>query len=119
MKYGYSESLWNSAKQQARDAMINKARHRAMITYTDLCKAITAICIKPNDYFLRHLLDEISKEEDEAGRGMLTALVVHKVGDMEPGRGFYELAEKLGRQFTDPVKFWIEELHFVHACWSN
>ncbi len=45
---------------------------------------------------------------------MLTVLVVHKHGDMEPGRGFYELAHSLGRDTSDLQKCWIEELHRVH-----
>jgi len=32
---------------------------------------------------------------------MITALVVHKTGDMQPGPGFFELAEKLGHDPSD------------------
>ena len=36
-----------------------------------------------------------------AGRGMLSVIVVHKVGDMQPGPGFFQLAKKLGRDTSD------------------
>ncbi len=117
-KFGYTQSQWDRAKEEATEAMIARAKVRGMLTYTDLTRAISAIRFNPEDYALADLLGEIATDEDAAGRGMLTVLVVHKVGDMEPGRGFYELARQLGRTITDPVKFWIEELHFVHATWA-
>jgi hypothetical protein len=42
------------------------------------------------------LLGQIPSEEDAAGRGMLTVIVVHKVGDMQPSPGFF--ASKKPRQ---------------------
>ena len=65
------------------------------------------------------LLGQIPSEEDAAGRGMLTVIVVHKVGDMQPGPGFFELAKSLGRDTRDPLKCWVDELHHVHAVWSK
>jgi hypothetical protein len=50
---------------------------------------------------------------------MLSVLVVHKYGDMEPGSGFYECAEHLGFDVSDPLAFWVRELHKVHGYWSN
>jgi hypothetical protein len=65
------------------------------------------------------LLGQISSEEDAARRGMLTVVVIHKAGDMQPGPGFFELAKSLGRDIEDPMKFWIDELHRVFAVWSR
>ena len=116
--HGFSQTEWNSAKDEARSIMIGRARVRGMISYSDLVQQIHAIHLEPHDPRLAHLLGEISSEEDAAGRGMLTVLVVHKVGDMEPGDGFFELANSLGRDTSDLTKCWIEELHRVHAVWS-
>jgi len=99
--------------------MIKRAQKRGMITYTELTNAISAIRFQPDDFDLANLLDEISTEENAAGRGMLTVIVVHKKGDMEPGAGFYELARDLGKSFTEQVAFWVKELHAVHDTWSN
>ena len=44
---------------------------------------------------------------------MLTVLVVHKTGDMEPGKGFYELAHSLGRDISDRERCWSDELACV------
>ncbi|MBL7131901.1 MAG: hypothetical protein ISS45_10975 [Candidatus Omnitrophica bacterium] len=65
------------------------------------------------------MLGEISGEEDAVGRGMLSVVVVHKHGDMQPGPGFFDYAEELGRDTSDILKCWVEELKKVHAYWSN
>jgi hypothetical protein len=80
---------------------------------------MNAFPLQPHDPRLFHLLGEISSEEDAAGRGMLTVIVVHKVGDMQPGPGFFELAKLLGRDTTDPLRCWVDELHRVHAVWAK
>ena len=90
-----------------------------MIPYSDLVKQITGIKLEAHDPRLFHMLGEISSEEDAAGRGMLTVVVVHKHGDMQPGPGFFELAQVLGRNTRDILKCWVEELHKVHAYWSK
>lgn len=64
------------------------------------------------------MLDEISDEEDQAGRGMLSVIVVHKSGDQKPGSGFFKLAKKLGRETSDTDKCWIEELNRVYSYWG-
>jgi hypothetical protein len=38
---------------------------------------------------------------------------------MRPGPGFFELAEKLGRDTSDIVKSWVDELKKVHAYWNS
>ena len=109
---------WNIAKEQARAVMIETAKMRGMITYSDLVSKITAVKFLPHDTRLFHLLGQISVEENQAGRGMLSAVVVHKYDDMQPGEGFFVLGEHLGFNTKDVLKFWVEQLHKVHAFWS-
>ena len=78
-----------------------------------------AITLEPHSYALAAMLGEISADEDAAGRGMLTVIVVHRDGDMEPGPGFFELARELGRDTSDILRCWIEELKKVHKVWSG
>jgi len=99
--------------------MEKAAKRRGMITYTELVGSISSVQLQPHDTRLAHMLGEISTEEDEAGRGMLTVVVVHKLGDMEPGKGFYELAAYLGRDTSDLQRCWVDELHRVHAAWGS
>ena len=109
---------WNDAKEQARAAMIERAKVRGAIPYSDLVKKIKAIEFRAYDTRLFHLLGQISIEENDAGRGMLSAVVVHKEGDMEPGPGFFLLGQQLGYNTSNLLKFWVEQLHKVHSVWS-
>ena len=113
------KAQWEAAKAEAKEAMIERAKVRGMIAYSDLVPRIDALAMNAHDPRLFHLLGQISSEEDAAGRGMLTVIVVHKVGDMQPGPGFFELAKSLGRDTRDPLKCWVDELHRVHAVWSE
>ena len=65
------------------------------------------------------MLREIAAEENAAGRGMLTALVVYSSGDMQPGPGFFDLAGRLGKNTNDTLRCWIKELKRVHGYWSK
>jgi len=92
---------------------------RGMISYSDLVSRIETIRMEPDSFALAHMLGEISEEEDATGRGMLSVIVVHKDGDMQPGPGFFQLAKKLGRDTSDKTTCWVEELRRVHGHWSG
>jgi hypothetical protein len=117
--HGFPQSNWNAAKEEARAIMIEKARAQSTISYSDLVAQIHSINLDPHDTRLDHLLGEISSDEETKGRGLLTVLVVHKTGDMEPGKGFYELARTLGRDVSDRERCWSDELRRVYAVWSH
>lgn len=117
-KYGYENADWEAAKEEMRSILIERAKVGGTIPYSDLVNQVTTIHLEPHSHALATMLGEISSEEDAAGRGMLTVIVVHKVGDMKPGPGFFELARELGRNTSEIVKCWIEELKRVHRFWS-
>lgn len=117
--YGFEGPVWEAAKKQAINVLIEVARRRGRIAYSELVAQITALSLEPHDPRLFHLLGEISSEEDAAGRGMLTAIVVHKSGDMQPGPGFFELAKSRGRNTNDMLACWISEFNKVHDYWAN
>ena len=98
--------------------MIAVSRQRDTIAYSDLVHSITSCILEPHDPRLARMLGDISTEEDEAGRGMLSAVVVHK-GDRIPGPGFFTLARSRGRDTIDEDKCWIEELQKVYNAWST
>lgn len=118
-RYGYDLQKWAAAKEEMRQAMIQRAKLRGMIPYSELVEKVTEIDLEPNSYALAAMLGEVSSEEDAAGRGMLSVIVVHKVGDMQPGPGFFELAKELGRDTSDILKCWVDELKKVHRVWSG
>jgi len=50
---------------------------------------------------------------------MLSSIVVHKQGDMQPGPGFFDLAKQLGHKNSDVIKLWIGEVKNVFRHWSG
>ena len=117
--HGFPHDKWEAAKAEAKEVLAEYANRLQMIPYSGLVTKIHAIKIDYHDPRLFHFLGEISAEESAAGRGMLTALVVHKHGDMQPGPGFFELAQDLGHDTSDITKFWIEEVKRVFAAWKK
>lgn len=117
--YGFESAQWDAARQQAKAILVDVATRKGRIAYSELVGQISALRLEPHDARLFHLLGEISSDEDKAGRGMLTAIVVHKSGDMQPGPGFFELARSLGRNTKDPLVCWISEFNKVHDYWAN
>jgi hypothetical protein len=115
--HGNPETDWRRAKDEARMAMVKRARLGRTMTYTDLCNKIGAISFDPHDPRLPHFLGEISREEDAEGRGMLTAVVVHK-HDGQPGKGFFELARSLGRRVVSEEDAWIAEINKLRDIYS-
>lgn len=73
--------------------------------------------MEPHDPRLAHFLGEISTEEYEGGRSLITALVVHK-HDLQPGKGFFELSRSLGYSFIDDIEFWSDQLDRLRAQWK-
>ena len=49
------------------------------------------------------MLGKISEEENAGGRGMLSVVVCHRDGDLQPGPGFFRLVKKLGRDTSDKL----------------
>jgi len=116
--HGYSGELWARAKEEARVVLKRVAHARQVIAYCDLVAQITSISFLATDQRFFFLLREISAEEYRAGRGMLTAVVVHKAGDYKPGPGFFDLARSLGLNAADTDRLWIEQINKVHDYWS-
>lgn len=116
--HGYAEKEWEAAKTEARQAMIAVAGHESVIAYSDLVPEIESLAFDPQSPQLAHMLGEISTAEHDAGRGMLTVVVVHKRGDQMPGPGFFQLARSLGHDTADREAFWIAELKKVYQAWS-
>jgi hypothetical protein len=117
--YNLTDEQLKKVKEEVRGLLVVVAKQQARISYSDLCSRVKSISIEPNSTILAYLLDSISKEEDAAGRGMLSVVVVHKDGDMQPGVGFYKLGKHLGKNTSDKVLFWLNEFNKVHSYWMN
>lgn len=118
LRYGYELKDWQAAKDEIVEILGARVRAEGgSITYGDLCKTMKSITIEPHSYALAHMLGEVSDDEDAVGRGMLSAYVVS--GETHaPGDGFFELAEKLGRNVRDREAFWVAELRRIEVAWK-
>jgi len=65
---GFSQSVWDAAKDEARSAMIERAKVRRMISYSDLAKSIKSAKFEAYDQRLFKMLGEISSEEGRRPR---------------------------------------------------
>jgi len=117
-RYMSSRTEWEILKDEAKRILADRAKVRGMMTYSELSDRIMSKRLSPRGPQLFRLLDEISTDEYQAGRGLLSCIVVHKVGDMEPGVGFYDLAKRMGYRSGDKLALWVKELHRVHAAWA-
>jgi len=122
-KSDISIAIWERTKQEMKLAIIERAKKHIMINYSELLNKITSLKLDIDQIdhrtIMAEMLGEISLTEDKAGRGMLSAIVTHKTGDREPGQGFFDYAEVLGKDVSDKMKFWIEEVNRVHNYWAR
>jgi hypothetical protein len=117
--FGYPAETWQAAKDEIKIVLVDCARRQRTIAYSELVPKIKAIDLQAHDPRLDELLGQISTEETGHGHGMLSVLVVHKSGDLRPGRGFYECAGALGLDTSDEDRLWVDQLNRVYAVWAE
>ncbi len=111
--FGLSDGEWEQAKQELREAILVAAQERRTTCYSEIAPAVTGIDLKAFSPIMNHLLGAIFRDEHEAGRPALTAIVTHKHGDLEPGSGFYDMARTLGIRFDEPFVYWSTQVDEV------
>jgi hypothetical protein len=62
---------------------------------------VNAMHLEPDSRLFADMLDEISRQTDREGLGMLSAVVIHKGDDYLPGDGFFKRGRELGRDPSD------------------
>ena len=117
--HGFSDAAWEAGKREARQIMYAVAKKQGLIPYSELVAQIGSISLDAHDSRLDHFLGEIASEDDVAGIGLTTVVVVHKTGDQMPGPGFFDMAEEQGRDTSAPVECWMTELKAVDDYWSH
>jgi hypothetical protein len=101
------------------------ARGQRLTTYSDIAPlAGLSMDSEEDRERISRLLGEIVLHENAAGRPMLTALVVHRGNDNNPGEGFFAIAYELGRfngsrQQLPRLEFWVAQVQEVHQYWAN
>jgi hypothetical protein len=102
-----SQERWQAVKAQIRALCIDAARHRETITYSDVIHALGPDSgLSPRSPIFHRLLGQMCHEEEEAGRGLLCALVVAKMTGI-PGNAFF------------PTLFAARGCDDLQACWER
>ena len=116
--YGHPLTLWEEAKEEARQVLIHCAKEDRTIAASELVREIRTISLAPRSRALFEMLDQIAFAEYAAGRGILTVMVVAKGRGM-PGPGFYKFALRIGLNFTNKRDFYIQEHRRVVDYWQS
>lgn len=104
--------------------LIELARSERLTTYSDIAPlAGLSMDIDEDREQISQILSEIAQHEASSGRPMLTAIVVHRGGDNNPGEGFFKAARDFGlfdgsRQQIPRLEFWARQVREVNDCWS-
>jgi hypothetical protein len=114
--WGHSQDRWDKAKGEAWTILARIAKTKGKpIFYSELNRKISAISFQPDGHDFHNMLGQLSEESDQDGKGLISALVVHKE-DERPGNGFFTLAKELGRDVSDREKCWIAEVDRVYGA---
>jgi hypothetical protein len=111
--------LHEQAVEEIRSILKEAASARQTIAYSEVTAQVQAVPLEPDSKLFAQMLDEISRHSDEEGRGMLSAVVVHKGDDYLPGPGFFTLGRELGRETSDKLSFHSAELTRVHNAFAR
>ncbi len=105
--------------------LVQLARAQGLTTYSDIAPLANLSMDNAEDRErISQLLGEIVLQDVAEGRPMLTALVVHRGKDNNPGEGFFTVAAQLGRftgtrQQLPRLEFWMSQVKETHAYWAT
>ena len=101
------------------DKLREVAKSRGITYYSEIAPLAGLNMDSPGDIQrISRILGDISTAEHQAGRPLLSAVVIRK-GENSPGPGFFGLAKDLGlHDGDDDFRYWVKELQRVHDCWS-
>jgi hypothetical protein len=117
-RWGVPLDVWADSRARAREALLDRARARATLTYAELAQAVSATGFRPRSWALMALLDEVCREEDPVHGVWIASLVVRKDTGV-PGEGYFAYAAREGLDTSDRAGFWREHVQRVwnaYAC---
>jgi hypothetical protein len=107
------------ALREIRTILEKVAAEGDALAYSEVVPQVKAMHLERDSPLLARLLDEISRQTDAEGKGMLSAVVIHKGDDYLPGKGFFKLGKELGRDISVREVFYAMELKRVHAAFAG
>jgi hypothetical protein len=100
-----------------------QASKRHMTHYSELEAVVWAqegVRVEAWSPEMNWMLGEIADDCHAEGLPLLTAIVTHRSGDLEPGTGFYAKARSLGYNFapTESYVFWARTTQDCFKHWG-
>lgn len=101
--------------------LIDAARQTKLLSYSQVADALASIAptrLEKPFSPLHGWLGAVSKFELQAGRPLLSALVVTQDSGL-PGEGFFRFARQLGLQVGDETQFWNAQCRAIYGMWRS
>ncbi|MBE2183169.1 MAG: hypothetical protein IAE89_07070 [Anaerolineae bacterium] len=117
-KYRFTSAEKAAAKEEMRAALIDIARKREIVTYTELCLRISSVGMHPHSFVFTQMLREVCGEEYAKGHRQLCALVVAKATGI-PSGGYFTNTAPFKRDFGDLMEEWRADVEDVFEYWST
>ena len=101
------------------EKILSLAKNRSTAYYSDIAPlAGLDMSVPIHRERIGSILGEISRAEHQAGRPVLSAVVISVEGN-RPGQGFFRLAEERDLYTGgDEDRFWVQELNRLFDYWS-
>lgn len=107
------------AKRELRDMLLEAARARATVTYSDVALRVFGGRVPARSRLIMDLLSEVD-EEEQAARGIIIASLVVRADTGVPGAGYFTfLADRFGRRIDDPEGAWRDEAERVWRAYAD
>ena len=103
-----------------RERLIEAAQNERLLRYGGIAPSLGLDMSQVADRReIGQMLDAINRVEHDAGRPLLSAVVVQTETNM-PGEGFFPMAERLGYEVGDDWQaFWAQEVARVYSYWAG
>ena len=119
LKAEFFAKEWHKLYDKVREKLIYQAKINQAISYGKLCQKSTRYKLKQNDEALHEILGEISVNEINNGKGILSVFCGRENQSLMPGNGFFKLAIDLGKHIGNRKDFVKLERELVHQAFRE
>ena len=114
-RFTLTDVEWGTMVEAMRVELIELAKQGRIVTYGELALMLP-IYVHPGSYAFTRLLGDVCSSEEDAGHGLLCALVVSKATGI-PGAGFFRGMAERGYDMPEMEAAWRAEVERVFAYW--
>jgi len=110
---------WAELKRSLREMLVDAARLRTTVTYADVALRVFEGLVPARSRLIMDLLSEVDSEV-EAEQGVIIATLVVRADTGLPGAGYFTfIADRFGRDISDPAAAWSAEAERVYAAFAG